>query len=158
MQLFRIAPEQYLENFSGLGGSYEHGGRWNRPGQPALYMALSAGAALLEMANYLPSPTMAPPGYRLGVYELDDDAAIEHLGATSLPEGWWHFPYPEATQRIGGQFLDQGQSLALTAPSVCAPLQLERIALINPGHPDLRKLKLRTSTDQLFNPRIFSNR
>ena len=158
MQLYRIAPERYLENFFGLGGSYEHGGRWNRPGQPALYMALSAGAALLEMANYLPSPTMTPPGYRLGVYDLDDEAAMEHLSPEDLPGNWWDFPYPEATQRIGGDFLNRGQSLALIVPSVCVPLQLERIALINPGHPEMQKLTLHTSTDQLYNPRVFSDR
>lgn len=61
MQLFRICPEPYLENPSGPGGSHQDGARWNSPGHPVLYFALSASTALLEMANYIPSPRLVPP-------------------------------------------------------------------------------------------------
>lgn len=40
MELYRIAPERYLENYSGHGGSFENGGRWTSAGHPVLYMAL----------------------------------------------------------------------------------------------------------------------
>lgn len=64
MRLFRICPEQYLENYSGLGASYRDGARWNKAGIPVLYFALSPAVALLEMGNYLPSPRLVPKSYR----------------------------------------------------------------------------------------------
>jgi hypothetical protein len=63
MRLYRICPEAYLKDLSILGGSYRDGARWNSPGYPVLYFALSASTALLEMANYIPSPRLVPPSY-----------------------------------------------------------------------------------------------
>ena len=61
MQLYRICPQSYLQDFSGLGASYKDGARWNSAGLPVLYFALSPATVLLEMANYLPSPRLVPP-------------------------------------------------------------------------------------------------
>ena len=58
MQLYRICPEAFLENYSGEGASFRSGGRWNQPGQRVLYFASSAAVAMLEVANYLPSPAL----------------------------------------------------------------------------------------------------
>ncbi|MFT4927875.1 MAG: RES domain-containing protein, partial [Phenylobacterium sp.] len=77
MRLYRICPLHFLENYSGLGGSYKDGGRWNLPGVPVMYFALSPSVALLEMANYLPSPRLVPASYRLGIYELDTELVDE---------------------------------------------------------------------------------
>lgn len=49
--IFRITKKQYLTTLSGLGGSYEDGARWNKPGTPVLYFGTSAAVAMLEMAN-----------------------------------------------------------------------------------------------------------
>lgn len=155
MQLYRITSGKYLEDYSGHGGSFHDGGRWNSPGHPAIYMALSVSTALLEMANYVSSPQMIPPGHQLGVYELPDNLPTHEITVGQLPDDWHRFPYPLSTQSIGDNWLDNQQELALFVPSVAAPLGIDRIALINPLHPEIKELRLVESTHEMFNKRTF---
>ncbi len=156
MRLYRISTEKYLHNLQGLGASYQDGARWNRAGQPAIYFALSASVAMLEMANYLPSPHLVPKSYRLGIYEVPDDLSLFDLSIDQLPNDWAEYPYPLSTQILGGNWLDKGDELALLVPSAAVSGGLERSAIINPLHPECSKIKLIDSTQELYNKRIFS--
>jgi len=156
VRLYRICPEKYLENYTGLGASYQDGARWNKPGQSVLYFAASAATALLEMANYLPSPRLIPKSYRLGIYELDENASIRVYPDNKLPDDWARFPYPGSTQQIGGDWLEQDGEFGLLVPSSAVPQGLEKIMVVNPLHPDITFLKLVSSTAELFNKRTFS--
>lgn len=156
MKLFRICPESRLEQFDGLGASYKDGARWNSAGHPALYFACSAAVALLEMAHYLPSPRLIPAGYRLGVYQLSDEIAVDALSEDRLPEGWAEYPWPLATQALGDAWLAAGTSLILTVPSCAVAGGLERGALFNPRHADAGKLKLVQVIEHLYNERAFA--
>ncbi|PLC49578.1 hypothetical protein CR159_11615 [Pollutimonas subterranea] len=155
MQLFRICPEQYIENYSGLGASYRDGARWNKAGIPVLYFALTPAVALLEMGNYLPSPRLVPKSYRLGIYELPDSALCESLDRDQLPDDWPQYPYPESTQSIGTEWLKKCGALVLRVPSAAVPAGLEQIAVVNPRHPDCRQLTLVDIKTDLYNKRIF---
>lgn len=156
MRLYRICPELHLENYIGLGASYKDGARWNKPGQAVIYFAASAATALLEMANYLPSPGLIPESYRLGIYELDESAPTNIFPDSKLPNDWAQFPYPVSTQKIGGDWLDKCDEFGLFVPSSAVPLGLEKIMIANPRHPDIAYLKLVSSTPELFNKRTFS--
>lgn len=156
MRLYRICPEKYLENYTGLGASYQDGARWNKPGQAVLYFAASAATALLEMANYLPAPRLVPKNYRLGIYELDESASVSVFPGRQLPDNWAQFPWPRSTQQIGGDWLEQSREFGLLVPSAAVPQGLEKILVANPHHPDATLLKLVSSTAELFNKRTFS--
>ena len=156
MKLYRISPKQFLENYNGLGASYRDGARWNKAGTPVLYFALSPAVALLEMSNYLPSPRLVPKNYQMGVYELPDSAAIDTLPEVSLPANWGLYPYPASTQTIGDDWLKKGDGVALLVPSTAVPAGLEQISVLNPNHPDCKKLHLTLVTDSLYNDRMFS--
>ncbi len=156
MRLYRICPERYLENFTGLGASYKDGARWNSPGQAVIYFAASPATALLEMANYLPSPSLIPKSYRLGIYKLDESASTNVLPDNKLPDDWAQFPYPVSTQKTGSDWLDKCDEFGLFVPSSAVPLGLEKIMVANPLHPDITYLKLVSSTAELFNKRTFS--
>jgi len=156
MQLYRISPEQYLDNFQGLGASYKDGARWNRIGQPVLYFALSPATALLEMANYIPSPRLVPKDYRLGIYELPDDISSFIYPNNELPSDWSLFPYPASTQTIGGDWLNLNKELVLFVPSCAVPAGIEKIAVVNPSHPECKEIKLIEVTSDLFNSRSFT--
>ena len=155
MQLFRICPEQYLENYSGLGASYQDGARWNKAGIPVLYFALTPAVALLEMGNYLPSPRLVPKNYRLGIYELPDSVICEDLPVNQWPADWSLYPYPLPTQQIGTQWLQTCQALVLRVPSTAVTAGLERIAVINPRHSQCQYIRLAKSTADLYNQRAF---
>ena len=51
MQIYRICPEAFLEDYRGLGASYRDGARWNHPGSPVQYFAASASVAMLELGE-----------------------------------------------------------------------------------------------------------
>jgi RES domain-containing protein len=155
VELFRITRIKYLENFTGRGGSFLNGARWNQPGIPVLYFASTPSVALLEMANYLPNPRLVPADYRLGIYHLPDTISSQTLMVKNLPQDWSRYPYPSSTQKIGSQWLNEGDSLILFVPSVAVPAGLENIAVINPRHLGISKLKLSSVESDLYNDRAF---
>jgi RES domain-containing protein len=155
VELFRITRIKYLENFTGRGGSFLNGARWKQPGIPVLYFASTPSIALLEMANYLPNPRLIPADYRLGIYHLPDTVSSQTLMVKNLPQDWSRYPYPSSTQKIGSQWLNEGDSLILFVPSVAVPAGLENIAVINLKHPDINKLKLSSVESDLYNDRAF---
>lgn len=156
MRLYRCAPERYVEDYRGLGASYKGGSRWSRPGLPVLYFGGSAGIALLEMANYLPSARRVPRDYRLGVYELSDQLALEQWQVGDLPHNWNAYPHRAQTQDMGSRWLMEGSTVALVVPSAAAPAGLERNVLVNPLHPDAAGgIQLLEVHDELYSERMF---
>lgn len=156
MRLFRITSLEHLEDLSGLGASYQDGGRCNEPGVPALYFAQAASVAMLEMANYLPSPRLVPKTYRLGVFEVNDDIAIDRWTLDEMPDDWRDFPYPKSTQRMGTDWLIRGQALLLAVPSTVVPAGLENTILASPSRLDPEAIQLRATESDIFNPRAFA--
>ncbi len=155
MELFRITRIKYLENYTGRGGSFLNGARWNQSGIPVLYFATTPSVALLEMANYLPNPRLIPDDYRLGIYHLPDTVSSQTLTLNNLPQDWSRYPYPSSTQKIGSQWLNEGSSLILFVPSVAVPAGLENIAVINPRHTQINELRLSSVESSLYNDRAF---
>ena len=68
-----------------MGAGYLDAGRWNEAGVPALYFAETASVAMLEMANYLPSPRLVPSSYRLGIFEVPEDTPTDRWPVADLP-------------------------------------------------------------------------
>jgi RES domain-containing protein len=111
--------------------------------------------ALLEMANYLPSPRLVPPSYKLGIYELPDTVSSQTLSIKDMPPDWAEYPYPVSTQKIGSKWLIDISSLCLFVPSVAIPAGMENIIIVNPNHPQITSLKLLSFESDLFNKRAF---
>ena len=63
MQLYRICPDRYLEDYSGLGASYRDGARWNVEGIPVIYFATSASPLTLTQIDPLILTQIDPPCY-----------------------------------------------------------------------------------------------
>lgn len=155
MLLYRITREKYLTNFTGRGSSYLNGARWNKPQLPVLYFAPTPSVALLEMANYLPSPRLVPKDYRLGIYELPKSTSIKTLTVADLPSDWAEFPHPISTQTIGSQWLLSKETLCLTVPSAAITEGLENIIIVNPEHPEIENLQLINAVSSLYSKRAF---
>ena len=157
MRLYRICRADHLENHHGLGVSYLRGGRWNEAGIPVLYFAATAGVAMLEMANYLPSPRLVPSGYRLGVYEVAGNPSIDRWSTEDLPADWERFPYPRSTQRMGSDWLTRGSASLLVLPSAAVPGGLDDIVLAAPARLDAASIRLSAVHERLYNPRAFAS-
>ena len=147
---------EHLEDYRGLGASYRDGGRWNSVGHPALYFAETASVAMLEMANYLPSPRLIPSSYRLGIYELPDDTPMDRWPASMLPSDWRDFPYPNSTQQMGTDWLIAGDGQLLAVPSVAVPAGLDAIVLASPARLDSSAVSLIGVEAEIYNPRAFT--
>ena len=87
---------------------------------------------MLEMANYLPSPRLAPAAYRLGVYEVASSASVKRWQAVDLPEDWDAFPHSQWTHKEGTDWLLSGAETLLSVPSAAVPGGLENIVLASP--------------------------
>lgn len=131
------------------------GARWNRARLPVLYFASSPAVALLEMANYLPSPRLVPKSYRLGIYQLPDPTSCVTLSTEQMPEDWAQYPYPASTQEIGSEWLIEMKSLCLFVPSAAIPAGLEQMVVVNPRHPEIASLKRIDTKSDLYNTRAF---
>lgn len=154
MRLFRIGPDQHIENMSGMGGSYRDGARWNATGVAVLYFGTTPSVAMLELGNYIPSPRDLPDNYQLAVFEVPDDG-VEIWSVDQLPVDWAEFPYPSSTQQLGTQWLQRREKLVLLVPSCAVAGGMENIAVVNPLHPDISKIRLLEKYETIYNERMF---
>lgn len=111
---------------------------------------------MLEMANYTSAPRMVPPSYRLGVYQVPDEAQVDRLEQADWPEDWAAFPHPESTRFIGDQWLREGGGFGLIVPSCAVPAGLGEIMVVNPAHELSREIRLLEARTDIFNSRAFS--
>lgn len=155
MRLYRVTNAAYAENFSGVGASFEDGARWNSPGHPVIYFALDMASALVEAANYHPSPRLIPHTHCKAIYELSKTIDIEKLDLNSIPSDWQDMPYPVSTQHIGDEFLMSRRALMLLVPSVAVGINEYKVAVFNPLHPQARGVQLIDTIRPVYSSRMF---
>lgn len=139
MRVWRICRQPYAAAaLDGTGGMYTSG-RWHAKGYPLVYTASSAALAALEVLVHV-DPLTAPTDLRLLAVELPDDLSTETLDPAALPSGWNAVPAPAALQTLGTSWLTSGRSAALIVPS--AVITVEQNVLLNPRHPDVRRVRV----------------
>jgi RES domain-containing protein len=74
------------------------------------------------------------------------------LSLADLPRTWQKYPAPAALQRLGNAWLDGARGCVLRVPSAIIPT--ESNFLINPRHPDLKKLSVTRKFDFRFDSRL----
>jgi RES domain-containing protein len=148
---WRITQSAYAdEAFTGLGAWLE-GARWNHKGVYMVYTAASVSLAALEMVVHLPKEALLYHHYvRLPV--TFDSKQVMRLAPSQLPADWHHNPPPESTQQIGSGWAKERKSLVLKVPSSVIPE--EHSYLINPLHPDAKRLRIGTAEPFKFDQRI----
>ena len=136
MIIYRLVRSAYKDDLSGY-GAFLYGGRWNSKGQYALYCAQHISLAVLEIVvNYDRSVTSLLPSYHLIEIDVPDASVIE-IDPKALKKNWSNDN--EYTRFIGDQFLATGPELVLKVPSAVIPEEYNY--LINPSHPDFKKIK-----------------
>lgn len=139
MRLWRVVlPHRADDALSGE-GARRFGGRWNRPGQAAVYTSTTVSLAVLEWLVHV-DPSDAPPELVAIAYDLPDDEPVTRLGVDDLPDGWRGYPVSEALRRVGADWLDAGETVALVVPSIVLPLAEEYNVVLNPGHAGMARI------------------
>ncbi len=149
MQIFRIGDSRHTL-WDGTGAAMV-GGRWNSPGQPVIYGALSYACAMLEILVHA-NIGRVPATHGYVVAELADDVPAERMDAQSLPPGWDSDDLTIARQ-VGDRWHREARSAVLLVPSVVT--RLEWIAVVNPRHPDAAKFSVLPAQPVVWDQRLF---
>jgi RES domain-containing protein len=125
------------------------GGRWNSPGQAALYLAESRALAILETLVHLDlDRDLVPRDYI--IMEVDLSALAE--AQAWLAEGPAVAPSDADCRTIGDAFLAASRALALQVPSIIVPQASNYV--LNPAHPLSAKLSIMSIEPFAFDRRL----
>jgi len=153
MIVFRIEREKYLETtLAGIGASMSNGYRWNSLNSKLVYTAESRALATLEVSVHLDLSEDLPSDRYYVEIEIPDELMIQEVKIEDLPEDWDSKPPTLITQTIGDDFVYQNESAVLKVPSSIVPQEFNY--LINPHHPDARKIKVIGKTIMNFDSRL----
>ncbi len=154
MELYRITQEKYAADLSGNGARL-YGGRWNSEGLFAVYTSSSRSLALLEILAHTPTKMFEQKIYMLVTLSVPDTIKPEEINKDKLTNGWDAPDTRPLTKIMGDQFLRSKSGLLLCVPSVLMPE--ENNYMINPLHPDMKKMKLLHSRRIHFDMRVERN-
>jgi len=134
-------------------GAYRYGGRWSSLGTRLSYTSEHQSLALLEYFVHLDQDD-PPPDLVLAVAEVPDDLTRERIAASDLPANWREPAAPPELARFGDEFAQRAQHCLLLVPSVLAPA--ESNCLINPEHPDYKRIVVGGLEPLTYDPRMFA--
>lgn len=123
-------------------GARLHGGRWNSPGLPVVYLAEQSALAVLEVRVHLDLPhELLPEDYVMMQVLLSDEPAEE------IPL------LPAEPREVGDAWLRSLRSAVLRVPSVLAPMATN--LLLNPRHPRAAEAVMSSTEPFGFDPRLW---
>jgi len=151
-RIYRVLRRPYARTPFDGEGAYRYGGRWSSPGTRLSYASEHQSLAMLEYFVHLDKDD-PPADLVLAIADIPDDLALERVEAADLPAHWREASAPPALARFGDEFAARGEHCALLVPSVLAPG--ENNLLINPAHPDYRKIVFRGVEPLSYDVRMF---
>ena|ERR1700722_5639913 len=136
--------------FSGEGAA-RTGGRWNSRGMRLVYTSSTKSLAALESLVHLNPPVI----FNYVVIRIKfEDALVERVAIRNLPANWRDEPPPASSKRIGDAWVLEARSAVLALPSVIIPG--EPNYLLNPAHPDFKKISIGKPARFTFDPRLLA--
>jgi len=148
-EAWRIVKEKHAAAaFSGE-GSARTGGRWNSRGVRVVYVSSTQSLATLESLVHL------NPRVRFKYVAMRvkfNDALLEIFPSKSLPREWRVEPPPPSTKALGDLWVREARSAVLALPSVIIPGETNY--LLNPSHPDFKKISIGRPERFAFDPRL----
>jgi RES domain-containing protein len=151
-RVYRVLRQSYARNPFDGEGAYLYGGRWSSPGVRLSYTSEYQSLAMLEYFVHLDKDD-PPEDLVLAIAEIADDVSRERVQASDLPANWRDAAAPPELSEIGDRFAQKGEHCLLLVPSVLAPA--ENNWLINPGHPDYRRIVALDIEPLSYDPRMF---
>jgi len=80
------------------------------------------------------------------------DSLTEILPTKKLPSTWRISPPPAETMEIGDLWIREKRSAVLALPSAISPADTN--FLLNPEHPDFKRIRIHPPIDFDFDPRL----
>jgi RES domain-containing protein len=152
IEVFRLGPSRFLDGFWSGDGGLHVDGRWHTQGRRIIYAAQSLSLAQLEVLVHITDRRQLPDLIQARAV-IPDDLTILTIDVAGLPADWRRFsPYCTHTQQLGTQWLIDASSAVLKVPSAIS--EHEWNYLLNPGHPDSRRLRLSEPQPFVMDPRV----
>jgi RES domain-containing protein len=149
---WRIVKSRYASTAFDGEGARLYGGRWNSPGTRMVYTSSTISLAVLEVLVHLQEASLLS-SYSLISADFDD-ALVERLERSRLPDGWRTYPAPSDLQRIGDEWVWSQRSALLEVPSVI--VVRESNYLLNPAHPDFSSVVIGEPEPFTFDVRLLA--
>ena len=147
--VYRLAKRRYPV-FDGTGAALE-GARWNSPGRALVYASEHYATALLEKLVHA-GRTQLPGAHHAAAIVIPDDLALEVLDPPELPG--WETEDSAVARDYGDAWYGAMRTAVLVVPSL--PGQpVERNFIINPIHPDARRILVGQPFDVVWDGRLF---
>ena len=152
MEVWRLCRAKHEATaFSGIGAE-NAGGRWNLKGYPMVYTSEHLSLAVLELLVHVAGDNV--PDDLISIRAtLPSDVSTREFRESELPAHWRTYPAPAELQAMGTAWLSEQRTAVLIVPSAINPL--ERNLLLNPRHPDMKKLRGEPGKPFQFDPRLF---
>ena len=155
VSLWRVAsdtPQWAAEELAGKGAAHK-GARWNHAGEYVTYAATSVSLAAWETRAHFGKGTPLPWNRYLVRIDVPDKLwAARQTLALPPPVGWDAIPEGLVSRAEGSAWLASGRSALLAVPSVI--INEEDIVLINPAHPDARRIAAVKLRRFVYDPRV----
>jgi RES domain-containing protein len=150
--VYRVLRKAYAQTPFDGEGAYRYGGRWSNAGTRVAYASEHESLAMLEYFVHLDADD-PPPDLLLAKADIPDQIARERVDQKKLPKYWRDFPAPPELESFGNDFVRRAKCSLLVVPSAVAPS--EHNYLINPVHPDFRKIVVIESEPLIYDSRLF---
>ena len=151
-RLYRVLRKTHARTPFDGEGAYRYGGRWSSAGIRLSYTSEHESLAMLDYFVHLDKDD-SPTDLVLAAAEVPDDLGRERVATRNLPANWREAAAPPELARFGDEFAQRGNHCLLLVPSVFAPS--ENNCLINPAHPDYKRIVIVHAEPLSYDPRMF---
>lgn len=146
---WRIVKEKHAATAFDGEGARLYGGRWNSLGTPVVYTSATLSLAALENLVHLTPPVR----FVFSAIPVDfDDTFVEVVDPAGLPSHWREKPPSSFTMEIGDLWVRESRSAVMKLPSALIPG--ESNFLLNPRHPEFKKIVIGPPEPFSFDPRL----
>lgn len=135
MTVFRITTEQWSKQLTASG----YPARWSSRGNFVICNAHSRALACLENLVHR-SGEGSNALFKVMLIEVPDSIKVDVLDIKTIKKDWYAMANYAYCQSLGNQWLRDAKTAVIKVPS--AVIKQEFNYLLNPAHPDFKKIKL----------------
>jgi RES domain-containing protein len=153
IRVYRILRKRHAKNPFDGEGAYRYGGRWSSPGIRLAYASEHLSLAMIEYFVHLAQDD-PPPDLVVAAADVPDDVSRVHVALGKLLATWRQTPAPVELAAIGDRVARRRRDAILVVPSALAPDEFNW--LLNPGHPDFRRVRIHPPELFSYDARFFA--
>ncbi len=129
-----------------------HGGRWNHKNIPVIYASENRSLAAVELLVHVSLFPILPNNLSIACLDIPDGIVAERISVGDLPDNWRAYPAPPELADLGSEWAMAMRSLLLRVPSVVVVDEFN--VIINPKHPDMRRVAISRVESFAFDRRL----